>query len=83
MPQISLYLDDDTMELVRAGAAAECVSLSKYVCHRIEGRQPRCNTPSGLPDGLLERLYGSIDDDTFVRPEQLDFSLDAPRLTFD
>lgn len=83
MPQVSLYLDDETMELVRAGAKAEKTSLSKHVCGIIRGNQPRCSTPSGLPAGLLESLYGSIDDETFARPPQLDFALDAPRLSFD
>lgn len=72
MPQVSLYLDDETMEVVRAGAKAEGVSLSKHVCNIIHGMRPRCDTPSGLPEGLLDRLYGSIDDDTFVRPPQLE-----------
>ncbi|MBQ9001933.1 MAG: antitoxin [Eggerthellaceae bacterium] len=81
MPQVSLYVDDETMAALRSGAAAEGLSLSKYVMERVaDGRGA---TPSGLPEGLLESLYGCLaDDDSFERPAQLDFSFDADRLSF-
>lgn len=83
MPQVSLYVDEETMEGLRTEAALEGTSLSKYVAARIR-RRDRPDTPSGLPEGLLDRLYGCLaDDDTFERPPQLDFSLDAPRLSFE
>ena len=82
MPQVSLYVDDQLMMTLREDAAHEGVSLSRHVARRIQ-EGARASTPSGLPDGLLESLYGCLsDDDSFVRPAQLDHALDAPRLTF-
>jgi len=87
MPQVSLYVDDAMMDELRLQAAQEGVSLSKHVARRLKegatGYQTRCNTPSGMPPGHFERLYGCIEDETFVRPAQLDYSLDAPRLGFE
>ena len=83
MPQVSLYVDEPLMEALRAGAANEGVSLSKHVASRLTSGS-RCATPSGLPEGYLESLYGCLaDDDTFTRPDQVGFSHDAPRLAFD
>ena len=82
MPQVSLYVDDSLMTTLRAEAASEGVSLSKHVAERLRGTS-RYPTTSGLPDGYLEKLYGCLaDDNTFVRPEQPGFSLDASRLAF-
>jgi len=87
MPQVSLYVDDATLKSLRAEAAREGTSLSKLVSARIKKAQAnqrgRCNTPSGMPEGFFEHLYGCIDDDSFVRPEQPDFALDSSRLSFE
>ena len=87
MPQVSLYVDDAMMKSLREDAAREGVSLSKHVARRLgnggAGLQGRCDTPSGMPEGFFDRFYGCITDDTFVRPDQPDASLDAPRLAFD
>lgn len=87
MPQVSLYVDNALMQGLRADAEREGVSLSKYVAQRLrESRavnRERCNTPSGMPKGYFDRLYGCVDDPTFAVPEELDFSLDAPRIAFD
>ena len=87
MPQVSLYVEDQLMDELRTGASREGISLSKHVARRLrDGKasyRGRCATPSGLPEGYFERLYGCIADDTFVRPEQPDCQLDAPRLAFD
>ncbi len=83
MPQVSLYVDEPLMETLRAEAAAEGVSLSKHVSERLRNGG-RCATPSGLPDGYLDSLYGSLaEDDTFKRPAQPALASDAPRLAFD
>ena len=87
MPQVSLYVDDAMMAELRSGAANEGVSLSRYVAKCLNASAPahraRCGTPSGMPEGYYERLYGCVDDESFVRPPQLDSSLDAPRLSFE
>ena len=86
MPQVSLYVEEGLMDELRSSASREGVSLSKHVARRLrEGKasyQGRCNTPSGLPEGYFERLYGCVDDETFARPSQPGFDLDAPRLAF-
>ena len=85
MPQVSLYVDDATMESLRADAAREGLSLSKHVARRLNsadaGLRGRCDTASGMPQGYFEQFYGCIEDETFVRPPQLDVSLDATRFT--
>ena len=83
MPQVSLYVDEATMKALRQEAASEGVSLSRHVATRLQNAS-RMTTTSGLPEELLEKLYGCLaQDDSFKRPEQAGFSLDAPRLTFD
>ena len=58
MPQLSLYLDDTTMDVLRRSAEKEGVSLSHYA-------------------------YGSVKDDSFVAPEELDPELDGELVSFD
>lgn len=83
MPQVSLYVDESLMKVLRAEAAAENVSLSKYVARRLKS-DGRCSTPSGLPEGYLDGLYGCLaDDNSFTRPGQLSFTADATRLAFE
>ena len=83
MPQVSLYVDEPTMKALREEAASEGVSLPKHVAARLKS-EGRCTTPSGLPEGYLDSLYGCLaDDHTFERPTQPAFALDAPRLAFD
>lgn len=83
MPQVSLYVDEQTMEALRKSAASEGVSLSRHVANRLKGAA-RCATLSGLPEGLLENLYGCLSaDDSFKRPDQIGFEHDAARLAFE
>lgn len=72
MPQLSLYLDDDTMDAMREHATAEHLSLSKYASRCIASG----NSSSAWPSDFWN-LYGSIKDDTFERPVELDPELDA------
>ena len=72
MPQLSLYLDDQTMETLRNDAAREGTSLSKHARHLISN-----NASSAWPAGFWD-LYGSIDDPTFVRPPDEPYDLDDP-----
>jgi len=62
MPQLSLYLDAQTMKLVEKNAALEQTSLSKYVTSLIKDHNAQ-NWPSGFWN-----LFGSIGDDSFVAP---------------
>lgn len=73
MPQLSLYLDDGTMDKLRRDASREGVSLSRHAARLI-----RLDGASRWPAGFLD-LYGSIDDEGFAEPPELDWSLDAVR----
>lgn len=72
MPQLSLYLDEPTMEELRADAAEAGLSLSKYVTGLIREKK----THRGWPEGYWEQVYGCITDPTFVVPPELDADLD-------
>ena len=73
MPQLSLYVDDATMETLRTSALAEGVSMSRYASGLIRDRA-RFGT---WPQGYWEGVYGCLDDDTFVVDDsELDPSLD-------
>ena len=63
MPKISLYIDQDTLERIKTEATRERLSVSKWVAEQIN---PRVQT--GYPPGF-EELFGSVDDETFKRPE--------------
>jgi hypothetical protein len=83
MPQVSLYVDDETMATLRAEAAAQGLSLSKHVVSRLKASR-RSNAATCLPEDYFDNLYGCLaDDKSFVRPQQPDFELDAQRLSFD
>ena len=80
MAQLSLYLDDATMETLRTDAKRQGVSLSKYAAGLIRDHAGG----NGWPVGYWEQVYGCLaDDDSFVRPDQGDLSLDDdPSLFF-
>jgi hypothetical protein len=69
MPQLSLYIDDDTMEMLRDGAKAEGVSLSRYAADAIVERHSGAARRDEWPAGYWESVYGCLDDPTFVAPE--------------
>jgi len=66
MPQLSLYLTQEQLEKVESEAHSDKMSLSKWVVTQIlEKIEPR------YPEGWAD-LFGSVKDDSFVRPEQPD-----------
>lgn len=60
MPQLSLYLDDATMDLLRIAAERDHVSLSKYASTLIRNHENSL-WPSGFWD-----VYGALKDPTFA-----------------
>ena len=75
MPQISLYIDKDTLEKVEKAAKVEHLSISKWVGLRI---QNAINTE--YPKNYFN-LFGSIEDDSF-QIESLSFEDDQKRESF-
>jgi hypothetical protein len=75
MPQISLYVDETTLKKVEYAAARQHKSLSKWVIDQIK---PKID-PIYPTD--FEKLFGSINDSTFTRSEELSFNNDVRRET--
>jgi hypothetical protein len=76
MPQISLYIDEKTLQKVESAAKRQHLSISKWVAEQIRAKVD----PIYPVD--FEDLFGSIQDDTFVAPSKLNFNQDADRLQF-
>lgn len=76
MAQLSLYIDDETMNSMRKKAAISSLSLSKYVASLV-----RSDVGNGWPEGYWG-LFGSIQDKTFDEPAELSFDLDGKRGSF-
>lgn len=76
MPQLSLYMDDATMELLRVSAEKEGLSLSKYA-------RKQLSKPNNVwPDSFWE-TYGAINDESFVIPSDISPELDGSLPNFD
>ncbi len=76
MPQISLYIDEETLKKVETAAARQKLSISKWVAEQIRSR-----IEPVYPVGY-EQLFGSVTDQTFVRPGQGVTGSDGPREAF-
>lgn len=72
MPQLSLYLDDATMDMLRERSARSQDSMSKYVAKLIQ-RDDACDA---WPQGYWENVCGSVSDPTFVVPDDAGIPLD-------
>ncbi len=73
MPQISLYIDQETLDKIENAAKREHLSISKWVAEQIRSRvQPTYPT-------AFENLFGSVEDETFKRPEPNGFESDSFR----
>jgi hypothetical protein len=72
MPQISLYVDEITLEKVEKRAKQDNTSVSKWVGERIKK-----SIGDEYPNGFFE-LFGSLKNIDFDRPEQGKFEDDCP-----
>ena len=72
MPQLSLYLDDPTMELLRDRANRAQMSMSKYVTSLIR----QSDQAQGWPKDYWEKIYGCLKDPSFSYPEEIPMPLD-------
>lgn len=73
MPQISLYVDEPTLKKVEYAAARQHKSLSKWVVEQLKTKID----PIYPPD--YENLFGSVNDSTFSRSEELSYENDVKR----
>ena len=73
MPQISLYIDNDTIKKIERAAKLENKSISKWVASRI-----KLSLEKKWPNDWFN-LYGSIKDDSFLEPEELNSADDNIR----
>jgi len=76
MPQISLYIDEATLKKVESAASREHVSISRWVADQI-----RSKVDPVYPKDF-EDLFGSLSDESFVRPGQNGFQSDSNREEF-
>ena len=67
MPQVSLYIEQELLDTVRKNAKSEKLSVSKYVSKALSEKDEY-----SWPEGYWD-LFGSLDDDTFVCPEDVPF----------
>ena len=72
MPQLSLYLDDSTMESLRARSERAHLSMSKYVTGLIRNS----DKTDSWPEGYWGNVYGCLKDVSFAAPEDVDIPLD-------
>ncbi|MCG6141038.1 MULTISPECIES: toxin-antitoxin system, antitoxin component [Leptospira] len=76
MPQLSLYIDQETLKKIELAAKKEKVSISQWVKGKLQS-----SFEKKWPDNYFQ-LYGSIEDESFKRPDSLSFKNDSKRETF-
>ncbi|HON80455.1 MAG TPA: toxin-antitoxin system, antitoxin component [Spirochaetota bacterium] len=59
MPQISLYIDKETLSKIEKAASRENISISKWV-----GRNIKKAIKEDYPQGYFD-LFGSVSDESF------------------
>ncbi|MDL2263998.1 hypothetical protein LJC31_05040 [Synergistaceae bacterium OttesenSCG-928-I11] len=74
MPQLSLYIDQETLTDIEREAKSRDMSISRFVADIL-----RKNISPGWPDGY-GALFGAIAEDaSFAEPEELSFDDDVKR----
>ena len=73
MPQISLYIDAATLKKIERAAQKKRLSISKWVAEQLRARL------DAVYPAHFEDLFGSIQDESFTRPQQAALAEDAPR----
>ncbi|MBF0500186.1 MAG: toxin-antitoxin system, antitoxin component [Candidatus Riflebacteria bacterium] len=75
MPQVSLYIDKETLVKIGQLAQKSHTSISKWV-----GNNLKRLLKDDYPDDYFE-LFGAIRDTSFARPEELAFGSDTKRMS--
>ena len=73
MPQLTIYLDEQTLRGVERAAKAGKLSVSRWVREQLTESLER-----SWPDDYFS-LFGRLASDDLERPHELDFADDAPR----
>lgn len=73
MSQISLYIDEGLLDKIEKVASVEHLSISKWVRKKIKNA-----LNNNWPEGYFS-LYGSVNDNGFVKPKDLKFKNDIKR----
>ena len=60
MPQTSLYMDNNTMELIRTESKRQGVSLSRFIAGAVSNYTNHIT--EGWPSGYWERVCGCLSD---------------------
>ena len=74
MPQVSLYIDKETLEKIEMFAQKSHTSISKWV-----GNTLKRLIKDDYPDDFFG-LFGAIQDASFDKPADLSFSADTKRV---
>ncbi len=73
MPQLSLYIDENTLSKIEIGAKFENLSISKYVVRKLNE-----SMSNAWPENY-QNLYGAMDDNSYSVEKIKDFSNDIKR----
>ncbi len=73
MPQISLYIDKTTLSKIEKAAEREHISISKWV-----GKNLQHTLENQYPKDYF-KLFGSIEDDSFVAEKKESYNDDCKR----
>jgi len=73
MPQISLYIDEETLKKIEKAAKREHLSISKWVGNNIQR-----SLENEYPKDYFY-LFGSIKDETMVAERPADYNGDSKR----
>lgn len=73
MPQLSLYIDNETLKKLETAAKIEKLSISKYAVKTLNEK-----LDNSWPENY-QNLFGSVQDDTFTIDRQKNFASDSVR----
>ena len=73
MPQLSIYIDENTLNKISVAARIEKLSVSKFVVKKLNE-----SMRDSWPQNFRE-LFGSISDESFDADKSLGFEKDVPR----
>ena len=73
MPQLSLYIDEETLKKVAVAARIENVSISKFVVKKLN------ESMYGSWPSNFEKTFGSVADDSFTIADDVSFEHDTKR----